>query len=273
MGQRHQIFVRIPNPVKNFYGNAEVIKKLEKEFGTADTTILAYHNQWLYGRSAISNCLRLLKFSSQFSKSSKINGDAFEGYDCPFTIKGQKNNFDTIDKITEGIAFIMNFRPVKTTWLDAGIGSSRYIGKEDEGIREDFTLGDNNDGITIVDLIENKYCFMNIYEHDKKAEHGISSLPMLKPLNARAYVSAYYGETIETTNPFYFGDHDRSKVTKTKQQQQKIVNANIKINDKAFKGFEKFEVLTLAEVQTMFTKMKLVKKPVTAPRTKTGMVR
>lgn len=261
MGQRHQIFVRIPNPAKNLYAQPKEKKELEKEFGTADTTIIAYHNQWLFGRGAISNCLRLLQFGSQFSKSSKTDGKDYGTYDCPFTINGQKGNFNTVDKIINGIAFAMNFRPVKTAWLDAGIGSSFYIGKEDEGIREDFTRGDNNDGITIVDLIENKYCFMNIYEQDKEAEHGIRSLPKIKPLNARTYVSAYYGETIESTNPYYFGDHDRSKVTKTKVQQQKIVNANIKLNDKAVKGFEKFGVLTLAEVQAMFTKMKLVNKP------------
>jgi hypothetical protein len=103
---------------------------------------------------------------------------------------------------------------------------------------------------------------MNIYSYDKEAEHGIRSLKELKPVDARTYVNLYYGATIETTNPYYFGDHDRAKVTKTKAEQQKIVNANIKVNDKAVKGFEKFEVLTLAEVQAMFTKMKLVKTPV-----------
>ena len=48
MGQRHQIFVRIPNPAKTFYGDAKAKKQLEKEFGTADTTMVAYHNQWLF---------------------------------------------------------------------------------------------------------------------------------------------------------------------------------------------------------------------------------
>lgn len=82
----------------------------------------------------------------------------------------------------------------------------------------------------------------------------------VQPVSAKEYVSAYYGETIETTNPYYFGNHDRSKVTKTVAQQQKIVDKNIKLNKGIAKGFDNFEVLTIDEVQAMFTKMKLVNK-------------
>ncbi len=186
-------------------------------------------------------------------------------HDSPFTVNGLKQNF-TGAKAIEAIAFIMNFRPVKKQWLDAGIGSSWYIGKEDEGIREDFTRGDNNDGITIIDTIENKYCFMNIdtYADPSESYYDAKALPQLKPVSAREYVAAYYGETIMTTNPYYFGDHDRSKVTKTPDEQQKFVDSAIKINKAAAKGFDKFEILTLAEIKTMFPKMKqLDKKKVT----------
>ena len=267
MGQRHQIFVRIPNPVKyGHYNTTKEKKEAEKEFGTQDTTVLAYHNQWLYGRGALQNCLSLLMFAMQFTKASKTDKKDWGSYDCPFTINGLKQNFTAI-KAIETIAFVMNFRAVKTAWLDAGIGNSFYIGKEDEGIREDFTRGDNNDGITIIDLIENKYCFMNIYKQDKTS-FDVLNLPKLKPVSARAYVAAYYGETIAKTNPYYLGDHDRTKITISIKEQQKIVDENIETNKLASEGFERFEVLTIDEIQAMFSKMKLVKKKAVKELTK-----
>ena len=260
MGQRHQIFVKIANPAKHIYTRNDAEKKaLEKEFGTDEFTILAYHNQWLYGRSALQNALNLLKFGKQFKREEKTDPKSWGGYNCPFTINGIKQEFSDTKKLVDTIAFIMNFRATKTAWVNAGIGGNWYIGLEDEGIREDFTRWDNNDGITIIDLVENKYCFMNIYEQDLE-RYDVLRLPMLKPATAREYVAAYYGETIETSNPFYFGDHDRSKVTKTVAEQQKIVDKNIKLNKGIAKGFDKFEVLTLDEIQAMFTKMKLVNK-------------
>jgi hypothetical protein len=50
-----------------------------------------------------------------------------------------------------------------------------------------------------------------------------------------------------------------SKVTKTVAEMQRIVDQAIKTNNQAVRGFDKFEVLTLSEVQAMFPKMKLIK--------------
>jgi len=259
MGQRHQIFVKIANPVKHLRLEPKEKKELIKEFGTGEFAILAYHHQWLYGRSALHTALGLLQFGKQFTKDVKTNEkgyDGYDGYDCPFSPKGMGRNFGTKDKIVNAIQFILNFRPKETTALNAGFGSAWYIGKEDEGINFDYTVGDNNDGITIIDLVENKYCFMNIYEQDKEATHGIYTLPELKPVAAKDYVAAYYGETIATTNPYYFGDHDRSKITMPIDKQQKYVDKQIKLNRKAAKGFDKFEVLTKREIDAMFKRMK-----------------
>ena len=259
MGQRHQIFVKIANPSKHLRLEPKEKKELEKEFGTGEFAILTYHHQWLYGRSALHTAMALLSFGSQFTKEVKTGTKAWDGYDCPFGVKGMGQNFGTKDKVVSAIQFILNFRPKATTALEAGMGSAWYIGKEDEGINFDYTLGDNNDGITIIDLVENKYCFMNIYEQDLEDQYNVRRLPMLKPVAAKDYVACYYGETIESTNPYYFGDHDRTKVTKTVAQQQKIVDGNIKINRKATKGFDKFEVLTKREIDAMFKRMKQTK--------------
>lgn len=253
MGQRHQIFVKIANPVNHLRLQPSEKKELEKELGTGEFAILAYHNQWLYGRSALHSAIGLLQFGKQFDREKKVDPKSWGAYDCPFTIGGMGADFNTLEKITSGIAFVMNFRPKNNGSKDAGFDKSFYIGKEDEGINFDYTIGDNNDGITIIDLVENKYCFMNIYKQDLE-RYDVMRLPELKPVSAKEYVACYYGETIETTNPYYFGDHDRSKVTKTIDQQQKIVDANIKLNCKVAKGFDKFELLTKREVDAMFKK-------------------
>lgn len=49
MGQRHQIFIKVANPVKSFYPH-DITDKMKKLFGTKDYTILPFHNQWLFGR-------------------------------------------------------------------------------------------------------------------------------------------------------------------------------------------------------------------------------
>ena len=267
MGQRHQIFVYIPNPVKHIApviypkDSADVIlkkqnetKKLIKEFGDKDYSILAYHNQWLYGRSALLNAINLLKFGKQFDIQTKTSDKGYKGYDCPFTPNGMKR-FDTPEKITTAIEFIMNYKPTNTEHSgDAGFGGSFYIGGNewDEGINFDFTRGDNNDGITIIDLIHNKYCFMNISEQNKKGTN-VYRLTQYFPCSAKEYVKAYYGESLDTINPYYIKD-------KSKEEIKKILEYNRKANLKCYKPFEKFDVLSIDEVKDMFSTMELFNK-------------
>lgn len=122
-------------------------------------------------------------------------------------------------------------------------------------MKYDFTAGDNNDGITILDLVENKYCFMNI-DTKRRNSYDVRMLPMLKPATAREYVAAYYGETPATTNPYKFGDHNRKKVTMSKEDQQKVVDEFIKGNEEASAPFAEFGLLTKDEIKVMFAKPK-----------------
>jgi len=257
MGQRHQIFVQIANPAKFCSKNLKAT--LEAEYGTGDTTVLAYHNQWLYGRSALQSALGLLKFGAIFTKDEKETKKGYN-YDLPFSPAAMQNNYEikNFDKIPETIAFILNFKPVKTPWADAGMGTSRYIGKTDEGIREDFTMGDNNDGITIIDLINNKYCFMSIDSYSDRSELGYSAndLEYLQPATARQYVAAYYGETPETINPYYLTVKGDGKTYLPIKKQLSIANQNIRLNTRIAKGFDKFELLTIKDLQRMFPNMK-----------------
>lgn len=263
MGQRHQIFIRTFNPA-NLAEGAEK-RELQKEFGRGKTTILAFHNQWLYGRSALANALNVLNFVSQFTTEEKTSTESWSGYDNPFSPNHYKfrNNSFKPDGIKE-IEFIMNFRAVNTEWLTAGMGGGFYIGETDEGIREDFTMGDNNDGITIIDAINNKYCFMNIYEQSTADDlsHDVRDLPQLVPCDARKYVATYYGETLATANPYHLKDKSKRDATGEypfypKEKQEKIIQRHIKENAKLAKKFDKFGLLTMKEIYTMFPKMKL----------------
>lgn len=248
MGQRHQVFVKIVNPVKYL---RDPKKELVKQFGTKEYSILAYHNQWLYGRSALANCIRLLNFGKQFTKEEKTSDKGFGCYQSPICPKGIEANFQTTKELVEAIGFIMNYNAVKTPFTDAGIGNSYYIGKLDEGINFDFTLGDNNDGITIIDVVENKYCFMNIYDQEKKS-YSVRDLKQNIPYHAKDYVRAYYGETKSSINPYYIEK-------KTDKQIANVLSSNIRYNAKCIKPFEKFEVLSIEEVKSMFPEMEIFK--------------
>ena len=254
MGQRHQIFIRVANPAKFAYPEQKA--ELEKEFGKGDTTVLVFHNQWLYGRSALSNALNVLKFAAQFSVQEKTTKDGDGGYSNPMSPKFINSYlFGGAEKWVNTIAFIMNFNPVSTSWRNAGVDTSIYIGKSDIEIRNDFTRGDNNDGITIIDTINNKYCFMNIFDFEFEPEvAGIYSLPVLQPLDARRYVAAYYGETIATCEASHIED------IPTLEGKEKVVNQHAKINAKLANKFKKFEVLTIPEIKEIFPKFKFPKK-------------
>lgn len=253
MGQRHQIFLKIVNPVEHMtkYARISPSEKAEliKEFGTGKYSILAYHDQWLYGRSALQTAMNLLKFAKQFTveektKDSRANTSPI----CPY---GIESKYKTSEKLSSAIGFIMNYRPIKTDYSSAGIGESFYIGKTDEGINFDFTLGDNNDGITIIDMVENKYCFMNINTQRRNA-HSASQLPQYKPSTAKQYVKAYYGETEGTINDYYIKD-------KTPKEIEKVLAYNKRMNAKCYKPFEKFELLTIDEIKEMFSTMEMFK--------------
>jgi hypothetical protein len=281
MGQRHQIFLNVPNPILQF-PEWELKKnglkaKLEKQFGTGKNCIVAFHNQWLYGRSALATALQTLNFAAQFSHAQKSSNKGIGGeYNTPITPKGIEANFKTVEKWIGALETVLNFRPVKTPYRGAGFDSNFYIGTEDENINFDFTRGDNNDGITIIDMINNKYCFMNINgKPDKKDRaNSASDLPYLRPSNAHAYVAAYYGETVETANEYHIKRGGEMKPAMTPQQ---VVEQHAKDNAKLVKKLSKFEVLTMDEVKALFPrkyrKAKAVKAPVATPRPRGGKIR
>jgi hypothetical protein len=199
MGQRHQVFIKMLNPLKmeRNYFNKEEIKKAKLLFGNEKTTILAFHHGWLFGGSAVVNAIDVLDFSDK-ETMAEYNNPFNENYSfqCKFG-KCRVDNF--IEKVT----MLLNVK--KNPLMPRGIGIENFslINGEcidDKGkrikercYREDFTIGDNNDGITIIDTIERKYCFMNIYEQDLDKDNcDVKILPKLQPCSAEEYLNAYY---------------------------------------------------------------------------------
>lgn len=261
MGQRHQIFLNVPNPVHCCYGS-RVTDKMREYFGGGVTTILPYHNQWLYGRSALQSCLNALKHSIAVPSKNKTVKSAFGSFSSPFSMNGIDSTFSDPEKFVAAIGFIMNYIPADTDFVEAGFLSSWYLGGDAPEMREDFTMGDNNDGITIIDVITNKYCFMNIstYKNAKgELSYSANDLPYLVPVSAHEYVKAYYGETLETCNPYHIREERKVAQNKTAKQLVKdIKNQNMKL----VKQFAGFEVLTAEEVAVLFPKLseKICKK-------------
>ena len=80
----------------------------------------------------------------------------------------------------------------KMTFLNSEcIEDGKYDSKWD--MRLNFTMGDNNDGISIIDTIERKYCLMNISTYDMEYA-CVNRLKSLIPSSAEDYVHAYYPE-------------------------------------------------------------------------------
>jgi hypothetical protein len=181
MGQRAQIFVITENLdlLDNSYHKPT---QREKEaFGTGKTTVLAYHHQWLFGRGALKNTLRVLEY---VKKSKKI-------YYSPFN---SERRSPSLTKTVEMGNLVRNLMSIDTKRGDYNyfipLNDSTQPKDESEDImREKFDMGDNNDGFHIIDTINLKYCFIANNACDSTLRDGV---PHYTPLSAETFVRAYY---------------------------------------------------------------------------------
>ena len=253
MGQRFQGFIKMANPTtslkkelkdkKNYKQNLvkfvednKTVKEFEKGFGSGEDIILAFHHQWLYGRAAVLSVLTILEFNKGCYESENVMNKEFSNY------RGLKPK-KTVEEV-------LNLLRYKTDVLCqyTRVGIDRYVNlneEEEDGIEytQDFTIGDNNDGIYIIDASTNKYCFMNIGYHDKSYTSACA-LPSMTPVSAADYVKAYYPETINKVSKESYGD-----------KVEKQVKQNKTINQEFLKRFKGFEVMTAQEVREMFPKL------------------
>lgn len=203
MGQRHQIFLKVKNPIHatNNYMSSDDKKKAKNIFGEDGFTVIALHHQWLYGRSAIVNIKNVLDYTNQQTINNYTNPfsedyrmESLNGYisDVMALLQTQSNPLHPRGIGLEKMHFL-NLECLD----DDGKYSSRW------DMRKDFAMGDNNDGITIIDTIEQKYCLMNIFSHTNNPSDddydttytGVYNLPPMIPVDATTYAKAYYPDS------------------------------------------------------------------------------
>lgn len=253
MGQRHQQFINVTNPRK--LSRNDEFKMFN---GRRKNIVLPFHNQWLYGRRAPLAALRVLEHTVHLNEKDRNGKDNMHSnYHTPFTYGGMRYSFDNFKKYISSIEFILNYSKDGDGDIDApGFGGSWFLGDDEyKTMSEDFTMGDNNDGVTLIDVTTNKYCFINISNYndgDDELSHNVWDLPYMQPVDALTYMRAYYGETKETANPYHI-EHCRDEG----QSIEEYLKEASELNASIAKRFEGFEVMTLADIKKMFPKMEL----------------
>lgn len=180
MGQRHQFFIKVVNPVSRG-GDEKIKKELRKIFGNGKTAIMAFHHQWLYGRAALVNVLSIFDKSHQ----DKI---------------AYNNPFDTTCNIWDVEGYLKDLNTLLSVQTHplfprgTGIELICFLNITDNEITKDFTLGDNNDGISVIDTINKTYCFANPYsQYDREDDSpSIRNFDTMVVKSAKEYVEVYY---------------------------------------------------------------------------------
>jgi hypothetical protein len=223
MGQRHQIYLKLP---ARFYYEGNCNNRPE--------TVIGIHHQWLYGQKAIklcSNAMKFIKNQDEYGPLTKTSGvsDAMEALSSIYSLDIESGYYHQ----THPLWAYKDDREV--------IGE---VGAECKDPRK----GDNNDGITIIDLTgeKPKYCFMSIC-HLECAEETREYVKNFIPMSAHDYVKAYYPKYEKETKVKVKG-HDG----KTKEVDNTEFHAESK---KIVEFMAQFEVLTLREVKKIFPAM------------------
>jgi hypothetical protein len=243
MGQRSQVFVYCINPVnglkeqfkslKKYNGEKNEleqlklkIEKYEKAFGTKQHCIIAYHHQWLYGRSSLIGISNLIEFNQHCDKES--------------------NPFKTQTEITgdEYLNLLTNLLGLFKTKLAKVIGRYGYenfqiLNFQEPNMRNDITLGDNNDGVFIVNCINDSYSFVNI-----GGDSTISQLSTMIPFSAYEYVKLYY--------PEQNSDSKTANIPESTVEKEEYFKSNRKMNRLFVNPFNNYRVMAKNELKKLF---------------------
>jgi hypothetical protein len=183
MGQRHQVFIRVKNPIKMKYASylkPDEIKRAKAMFGSGETTILVFHHQWLYGRSPIVKIQEIFEVTEP---------DEIAEYSNPF---GGSYQFDTLDEYIKAVTTMISLSFSRLSPRGIGLERYHFLNEDEPYMREFYDRGDNNDGISIIDTIERKYCLMNIHSSVDKEDNSIYRFDPYTPISGADYVNAYY---------------------------------------------------------------------------------
>ncbi len=266
MGQRHQIYIRIHNPLKNaevvedlksFDSKHKQIKHAKAIFGEGDYSVLAFHHQWLYGMTAAAVCANIMKeVHNSESECHPLNKN-YGTLPYPANMSSD-NNYDKVDGYIQLLqSLLFNQFNTKFTEQGARFGIERtcFLNNElydrETEVREtgrydyckNFTVGDNNDGVTIIDVVNKKYCFVNI-----GGDSTVEKLPRLVPSSVIDYVRAYYPTERKKLGAYCIKEechNDKAKIAEKLSEHRGTI---IFLKEE----FKNFALLSLDEVKEMF---------------------
>lgn len=278
MGQRHQTFLITHNAYKTVkdklnlqpgnraseetevkdksfenllfgFDNTLNIHTLESAFGTAAETVLAYHNQWLYGRNAVGMVYDLLQFTSHIKP---IYNPFVPGY-YRYRFGGKLEDLALQLEVAHSLLSIRNQNNL-TEQIPIDIGHFRFnlLNLTHPQVREKFDAHMNDDGISIIDMVRGKYCFILLNTDQdpmyifKLGEHNEPYLP----ISAASYAEMYYPSEKSALEATQIED-------KTEAEIEKMLHANLLHNNTINAFFEPFDVLTVDELAAFFPKMYL----------------
>ena len=169
MGQRHQLFV---------------IAKVGGKY----RCLSAIHHQWLYGFTALRRCKELLLIFQAADNRTPIQQELIWASKQPDSFWKTPLNYHLPES---NIPF-----PYITTCLKLGASFEAAEGYYHSVLIEpfgmDFDGGDNNNGITIIDISQPhspRYCFVDFIGMESQTE-----VELMSPLSASTYLWAYYDE-------------------------------------------------------------------------------
>ncbi len=210
MGQRHQLYIRIK--------------------GKSGPIMLGYHHQWLFGKTAMQTLERVLTFASASleDKYSPLN----EPYDNGYSASNALESVISTDYKTGYHHGVCAFQ------------HQRLDSDNSPDVLQNPMLGDNNNGITIVDLTGDKpkYCFMSLTHLE--CLDGVPScfeVENLVPIDAETWINLHYPKD---TKNVYYKDWPKAELVAHAKERTRLV-----------KALSKYKALTQAEVKKMFPKM------------------
>ena len=164
MGQRHQLFV---------------IAKVNGKY----RSLAVVHHQWLYGYTALRQCRKILEIFSNPNNATALSNEL---------------KYAAINQVLwDGVPDYQDCKPrfpFITTCLMLGASfspeDSYFHQVSPEPFNLDFDAGDNNNGITIIDISDPndiRYCFVDFFGMESNTE-----VQLMTPLTGRIYLEAYY---------------------------------------------------------------------------------
>lgn len=267
MGQRSQIYIKVKNFGKDWAAKCEldnkekwrdnleqyvehktIYEKWKAMYGEGDTVIVAFHHQWLYGRAFLQVASHIM-----FAVKSIIKYKHCDFIHHAYT---ECNDFENPNEIVEWMRNIMrnmfdaelskySRAAVERLWLL----NEEHVDDKNLAYCEDFTIGDNNDGVLLMDFTEEnpKYCFINI--NDANVSERV--LPYMKPIDAREYVLSYYAEDLDVLVKNQDKPQDAKEIAELVKKQKQ----NITVNKKFIKRFKGYNLLTVEQIIEMFPKL------------------